>query len=106
MGEEGLQSDERYVEIFIRSRVAKGYGAKRIRQELRQRGVGGEGMEDRLRAYDWDELLEGVYARKYGGGSLVSPREYAARVRFLIQRGFSQNQIQALFKRLRQNKEK
>lgn len=102
MDADGLQSDGRFVETFVRSRVAKGYGVNRIRQELRLRGVGEEGAEDCLRAYDWDALIEGVYAKKYRGGSPQSPKEFASRVRFLSQRGFAQNQIQALFKRLRQ----
>jgi regulatory protein len=37
--DENLQSDARFAEVFTRSRVAKGYGVYRIRQELRQRGI-------------------------------------------------------------------
>jgi regulatory protein len=102
---DGLQSDGRFVETVIRSRAAKGYGVNRIRQDLRLSGIDDQGLEDRLRDYDWDELLNGVYAKKYGGNSPQSPREYAVRVRFLMQRGFTQSQIQALFKRLRQTHE-
>jgi len=47
-------------------------------------------------------LLESCYAKKYGGSLPVSSADYGARVRFLMQRGFGQSQIQALFKRLRQ----
>ena len=37
--DEGLQSDDRFAEQFTRSRVEKGYGPIRIRQELRERGI-------------------------------------------------------------------
>ena len=51
-----LQSDQRFLEDFIRSRVLKGNGPLRISQELRQRGI-----EDGLsyideQSIDWQEV--------------------------------------------------
>ena len=63
---EGLQSDRRFLESFVRGRVAKGYGEARIRQELRFKGISREDMDEVLRAYDWDGLLVEVYVKKYG----------------------------------------
>lgn len=105
MNDDGLQSDERFVETFIRSRVSKGYGIHRIRRELQIKGITGQGLENRLGEYDWDRLLESCYAKKYGDSLPASSAEYGARVRFLMQRGFGQSQIQALFRRLRQTDE-
>lgn len=103
--EQGLQSDARFVDALVRSRAARGYGVLRIRHELHMRGVGDPDLEGPLRQYDWDALLAAVYSKKYGSGVPESAEEYAARLRFLSQRGFSQSQIQALFRRLRQNHE-
>jgi len=101
LDEGGLQSDGRFTQAFVRRRTAKGYGVNRIRQELRLRGIDEKSLEGGLREYDWDELISSAYVKKYGVSSPESPREYAARFRFLIQRGFSRSQIQALFRRLR-----
>ena len=37
--EEGLQSDERFTESFIRSRSIKGFGPEKISNELRSKGI-------------------------------------------------------------------
>ncbi len=37
--DDGLLSDARYAESYVRSRMGKGFGPVRIREELRQRGV-------------------------------------------------------------------
>ena len=38
--EDGLLSDERFAESYFQSRKNRGYGPLRIRNELKQRGVG------------------------------------------------------------------
>ena len=40
--QENLLSDERFAESYVRSRISRGYGPSRIRQELRQRGTNDE----------------------------------------------------------------
>ena len=102
LGAAGLQSDARYSESFIRARFEKGYGPARIRQELRQRGLGDDGLD----GYDWERTLRQIYARKYGTSQPNSPKEYAARVRFLSQRGFNRQQIQSLLRQIRQGDDK
>lgn len=89
----------------MRSQFAKGHGGQRIRQELRLKGMDGEGLEEALAEYDWDAALERVHGKKFGGTAPASPKEYAARVRFLSQRGFAQDRIQALLRRLRRGDE-
>ena len=100
MAREGLQSDARFAEVFTRSRAGKGYGAYRIRQELRQRGIGGEDAPD-LKAMDWDRLIGQVYARKYGDTLPESLPERAKREHFLERRGFGRDDIRRLFRRLK-----
>jgi regulatory protein len=101
LAEEGLQSDRRFLESWVRSRYAKGQGAQRIRQELKARGISGEDLERCLAEYDWDELLEQVNQKKYADSRPATLKEYSARLRFLSQRGFEQDRIQALMRRLR-----
>lgn len=37
--QEGLQSDERFTEVFVRSRIERGQGELRIRADLRNKGI-------------------------------------------------------------------
>ncbi len=99
--ENGLQSDQRFLELFVRGHFAKGHGTQRIRQELRLKGVNSERLEECLAEYDWDEALQRVHDKKFGSGAPANAKEYAVLIRFLSQRGFEQDRIQALLRRLR-----
>lgn len=65
----GLQSDERFVENFIRAKKSQGKGPSFIRQDLRQRGV----SEYLIASYvydnddDWMQLAQDVYDKKIWG---------------------------------------
>lgn len=106
---EGFQSDARYAESYARSRILKGYGPIRIRYELKQAGIDPDGEEEaafdleqvvRAAAGSWTELLERVYAKKYGRERTMATREWAGRSRFLMQRGFPVEMIRELFEHL------
>lgn len=101
LGEEGLQSDRRFLETLVRSRYAKGHGSDRIRLELRQHGIGDEALNQCLTEYNWDALLEKIHRKKYGEAQPATPKEYSARLRFLSQRGFEHDRIQAFLRHLR-----
>ena len=98
LSEEGLQSDERFSEAYVRFRGSKGYGPDRIEQELRQRGLSDflisraiDGCE-----YDWAHTLEEQCLKKFGNtqpDDLVMKAKY---MRFLVYRGFSHEQVQQL----------
>ena len=98
---DGLQSDSRFMDGFVRSQFARGRGSLWVRQALRLQGLAGEGLEAALGEYDWDAALERVHGKKFGAAAPATPQEYAARVRFLSQRGFEPDRIQALLRRLR-----
>nr|WP_255771507.1 regulatory protein RecX [Microbulbifer guangxiensis] len=95
------QSDQRFAEVFARSRVQRGQGPIRIRRELQQRGVSsqlGEGALESLEA-DWYQLAAEVLQRKFRSPvSEVLPRdqqlkERARRQRYLAYRGFPSDAI-------------
>ncbi|MEJ2464052.1 MAG: regulatory protein RecX [Candidatus Thiodiazotropha sp.] len=94
---DGLQSDERYTESFIESRVGKGQGPLRIRRELQERGVGAELIDRYLEIYEaeWRELLAQVHDAKFGSGRVRESKELAKRARFLEYRGFPNEMIRS-----------
>lgn len=99
LAEEGLLSEQRFVESYLRQRVARGYGPLRLREELRQRGVD-EGMaRDALSAdagWDWQVQAATVYRKRYGDTAPRDARDAASRLRFMRYRGFSAEQLRPL----------
>ena len=95
--EDRLLSDERFVESFVRSRIGRGYGPVRIRQELQQKGVEREVTYLALDAaeVDWCELARDSRQRKFGEAAPVDNRDRAKQMRYLQYRGFDGDAIRA-----------
>lgn len=95
LSEDGLQSDRRFAEAFLRARYNKGQGPRRIIQELNRYGVASALVSDIFAAsdIDWYEQARSVAKKKYGDGPPKNMREKARRMRFLQYRGFEGDQI-------------
>lgn len=97
----GLQSDTRYAQSLIRSRLAKGQGPLVIQRDLKQSGIEtwliDQAMEEA--APDWAALLQQVAGRKFGPEPVADYKEAAKRARFLAQRGFESEMIRRLLSR-------
>ena len=95
----GWQSDSRYAEMLVRSRISQGYGRLYIEGELHVAGVPDVDASTALEAADcdWAQLAAEVHARKFG----AVPQSLAERhkqYRYLAGRGFSSEQIRAAMK--------
>ena len=90
LAEERLQSDERFTELFIRSRAHRGYGPIRIRRELKAKGVSSELVSSGMTAsrMDWSLMAQQVLLKKYGDQPAGDLKEKAKRLRFMYLRGF------------------
>ncbi|HLV18769.1 MAG TPA: recombination regulator RecX [Pseudomonas sp.] len=99
LAEEGLLSESRYLESYIASRARAGYGPLRIREELAQRGLPREAIEQALGecGEDWGERLEEVWRKRFGERP-GDQKERARQGRFLAYRGFSMEQISRLLR--------
>lgn len=95
LADDGLQSDRRFAESFVRHRAQRGYGPLRIRQELQQRGVAVSEISLAFESNEinWLDVIGGVVTRKYGGQPASELKEKARRQRFLLYRGFSHDHI-------------
>ncbi len=89
--EDGLLSDARFCEAYVYSRSQRGFGPVRLREELRQRGVAESLIEDTLRdsVWDWAQLAESVFARRFPEGLAHELKERAKQQRFMAYRGFA-----------------
>ncbi|WP_299599254.1 regulatory protein RecX [uncultured Microbulbifer sp.] len=98
------QSDQRFAEVFCRSRVQRGQGPLRIRQELQLRGIPSPLLQatmDQLQEeVDWFELALEQLQRKFRRpidpalDRLKQAKERARRQRYLAYRGFFGDAIQ------------
>lgn len=95
LADEGLLSDSRFAETFARERTAKGYGPRRICQELGDRGIGEHVIERYVDSHapEWDERIGAVRAKRFGSVVPKAFRERARQARFLEYRGFTAEQI-------------
>ncbi|MDY7116977.1 regulatory protein RecX [Halomonas sp. SSL-5] len=98
LAERGLQSDARFAEGFLRSRIFRGQGPVKIRLEMERRGLGRDEVHDAFIASeqageaDWFALACAALARRFTGPG-DTPRERARRERFLASRGFDFDQV-------------
>lgn len=94
LARERLQSDERFAESFVRSRVVRGQGPQAIATELRVRGVDKELLESVLtQGPDWYAQAAEVRHKRFGPALPEDARERARQARFLQYRGFTAAQV-------------
>lgn len=98
LAEKNYQSEERFVEAFLRAKKSHGKGPLFIKQELRQRGV----SEYLIASYvyerddDWEKLAQTVYEKKFGKRTVHDAKEKAKRIRFMVSRGFTPESVFSL----------
>lgn len=99
LAEDGLLSEQRYLESFIRSRAQTGHGPLRIREELAQRGLAREAIEQALAdsGFDWAEQLQALWQRRFGQAP-EDARDRARQGRFLTYRGYPVEMVMRLLR--------
>lgn len=98
LSDEGLLSESRYLESYVRYRAGSGYGPARIREELQQRGLARGDVEQALResGFDWAAQLADTWQRKFAGRLPADMRERGKQTRFLVYRGYSMDMVSRL----------
>lgn len=118
---QGLQSDQRLAEAYLRSRSNSGQGPLKIQAELREKGVDAEIVQRafKVAALDWVQVATEVLQKRFGIAAFEGPADaaneddvennparhnpdrdkrrniQARQTRFLQQRGFTFEQIRA-----------
>lgn len=88
---DGWQSDARFAEMLVRTRVAHGQGPVRIRAELGTHGLGQEQIEVALQEFDgsWAQSAREVALRRFGANLASADIAQRRKVAdFLYRRGF------------------
>jgi regulatory protein len=98
--DEDLQSDDRFTEAYIHSRLQRGFGPVRIRQELRERSISDELISLHLQINNpqWNKQVRQVREKKYGKLVPTSYPDKMKQSQFLQYRGFTSEQIRQIFR--------
>ena len=91
LGEQHYQDDERFAEVLLRSRIARGYGPLRLRVELKTHGFADARIRELLDAadVDWTACAADQLRRHYGSAGSTDRAERMRRAQFLLRRGFA-----------------
>lgn len=105
--QEGLQSDRRFSENYVRYRAQKGFGPVKISYELVSKGISNDLIEQCTADYQstWPAILKQVINNKIGNSSLINLASQVKNKlrleRFLQQRGFTADLIRQALTELR-----
>ena len=97
LAQEGLQCDVRFAESYLRMRVDRGYGANKIRADLKTRRLQQSVVEQAISdcGADWTAVADAALAKKFGCLSALDIKTRAKMQRFLYQRGFAAEEIRS-----------
>jgi regulatory protein len=88
--------DERYAAQYVAYHAARGHGPRRIRRELTIEGVSEPLIAAALATIaDWTALARELRIRRFGLRLPTSPQQQARQMRFLLYRGFSNDDIRS-----------
>ena len=93
---DGYLSDQRYAESFVRHRIGQRYGLKRIQLELQQKGISDDLVDWAVAEAepDWFALAVQAWKKRFHiRPEKRNQKEFAKQARYLMQRGFSMEQI-------------
>ena len=96
--EKGYQSDERFAETFLRSRVNSGDGPFKIKMQLGQKGVGKAVITQLFDSIDIDWLAQAhkVRQKHFGDQLPADSKGLSKQMRYLRNKGFYQDHIDAV----------
>ena len=99
---QNLQSDFRFVDNYIRSRIRQGYGPLKISQELKSKGVDSDLINNGLKQERDNWLIHAinVWQKKSKEQGPLSVIELQKQQRFLLYRGFDMDIIAQVLKEL------
>ncbi len=94
----GVVNDERYAGLVVRHYAAKGYGRRRIRDELYRRGIDREFWDGALAELpETDDAVDRLLSVRLRGA--VSPEALQRAQSYLLRRGYSWDEVCAATER-------
>ena len=105
----GYLDDARYCEAYVARRQAQGYGGRRIRAELLQKGIPRELLDETSTASEDDGFpddgLQKALRKAVSGKNLSNPRDFEKAMASLVRRGYSYREARNAVERVRSETE-
>lgn len=97
--EAGLINAARFAESYTHYRRSKGYGPRRIAMELQSKGIAEAVIAEQVQITDnaWFTEIRTIWRKHFKGRVPADQRDRARQLRFLYNRGFTQDQIKSVF---------
>lgn len=97
--EKDIQSDQRFVESFVRNAYMNGKGPQFVRQSMYAHQINESvaNLAIQNEEYDWYNLACEVREKKFGSATAIDFPTKQKQMRFLQYRGFEQDHINAAF---------
>ena len=96
----GILNDRQYAELVVRHYSSKGYGERKLRDELYRRGVPRDLWADALaQAEDPAEAIDAFVTKKLKGAAVSDPKELKKVSDALARRGYSWSDISEALRR-------
>ncbi len=91
-------NDQRFAEIFWRSRARKGFGPNKIAMELKRKGISASMIDDTSQQEELDfyQVVKDIYVKKYKGVAIGDLKDKMKRQNYLYQRGFDSELIRTV----------
>ena len=105
--DENLQSDTRFAEAYVRYRSLRGFGPQKIAAELYSRKLDSDVLDSALyeKGPDWAAICAEALGKKFRIKANAAEVERIYWQRYLLQRGFDQEDIRKTIKSLLDNQE-
>ena len=102
----GFVDDARYAPIVVRHYAAKGYGARRVQQELQRRGIPKELWDAAMEEMpEQDETVDRLLRARLRGADLSDRDALRRATDALLRRGYGWDEITAAVERAREERE-
>ncbi|MBR6114107.1 MAG: regulatory protein RecX [Oscillospiraceae bacterium] len=94
----GVVDDSRYAALVARHYAAKGYGERRVREELYRRGISRELWDEAMEELpEPDETVSRLLKARLRGRS--APEDIQRAQNYLLRRGYSREEVRAAIER-------
>ncbi|GHG64971.1 regulatory protein RecX [Alishewanella longhuensis] len=92
-------NEERFLLMIVRNRCNQGYGYRYILQECRQHQLTEQQLNAVIAAenIDWWQVAKHTYQKKFADKAIADYQDKVKRMAYLQRRGFSSEQIRAVF---------
>lgn len=97
---EGWINESRFTENYANYRRRRGFGPRRIAMELGSKGIQETMIAEHLQMADnaWLIEIRTIWQKQFKGRKPCDAQTRAKQMRFLFNRGFTQDQIASIFK--------